>query len=112
MKTDVLIEQLPDHRYRATGSGRFAISVDGPTREAALSNFQRAVTALWPKNAEVVTVDIPIPEDAEPSHPWAWFAGIAVGDPLYPLFLEEIERNRQIDEENEARKLAEEKSAA
>lgn len=105
MKTEVLLERLPDHRYRASGTGRFAISVDGATREDALNNFQKAVRSLVPENAEVVTLDIGLPENSAEPHPWAWFAGIAVNDPLYPLFLEQIELNRKEDEENEKRKV-------
>ena len=110
MKTEVLLERLPDDRYRASGTGRFAISVDGSTREDALNNFQKAARSLMLDNAELVILDIPVEENHIPTNdPWAWFAGIAKNDPLYPLFLEQIELNRQEDEEKERQKVQEDR---
>lgn len=107
MKTEVLLEQISDHRFRATGSGRFALSVEGESRNEALTNFQKAATALVPEGAEMVAVEVPYQLEQVPQrHPWEWFAGIAKNDPLYEMFLEQIEINRRLDDENEARKLA------
>ena len=112
MKTEVLLERLPDKRYRAKGSGRFALTVDGDTREDALNNFREAAVALVPKDAEIVEIDIPIRSDAPKDDPWASFAGWLKDDPWLPLYLEAIAENRRIDEENENRKMAEEEALA
>lgn len=55
METQVLMETLPDKRFRVTGSGRFAVSVEADSREAAIAAFQSAAA-----HAEVITVDVPL----------------------------------------------------
>jgi len=108
MKTEVLLEKVSDNRFRASGSGRFALTVEGNSRENALLNFEKAAAELISPDAEIVTVEIPAPQHAASApHPWAWFAGIARNDPHYPAFLEQIEANRQSDEQNEATKTSE-----
>jgi hypothetical protein len=98
------LERVEDHRYRATGSGPFALSVEGHSRDEALYNFRKAATAILPSEAELVTVDLPLRADDTSQHPWAWFAGILEDEPLFDAYKAEIERNREIDSENEARK--------
>lgn len=55
METQVLIQALPGARFRVTGSGRFAVSAEAETREAAIQAFQRAAA-----NAEIVTINVPV----------------------------------------------------
>ena len=55
METQVLIQALPDARFRVTGIGRFAVSAEAETREAAIQAFQRAAA-----DAEIVTINVPV----------------------------------------------------
>ena len=112
MKTRVLLEKLPNNHFRATGLGEFALSVEGTIRAEALNNFEKAAIALLPQNAEVVTIDLPIPDSDKngAEHSWAWFAGHAKEDSFWERYLEKIELNRREDDENEARKVAEEEN--
>jgi hypothetical protein len=59
MQTEALLQKLPDHRFRVTGHGRFAVSVEGATQEEAISNFQR-VAAETAQNSEIIRVDVPL----------------------------------------------------
>ena len=53
MKTEVLLEQISDHRFRATESGWFSsLSVEGESRDEALKNFQAVATTLVPEGAD------------------------------------------------------------
>jgi hypothetical protein len=79
MTTEVLLETLPNQRYRATGTGRFTVSVEGATRDEAIQNFRVAAARSIVGDAEVVSVDIPI----SGVHPWSPFSGILADEPLF-----------------------------
>ena len=101
MTTKVLLERLSENRYRATGSGKYALSVEGTNREEALANFQKAATGESATLTEEVVINV---SDFPASDPWAWFAGRLVNEPLLKAYEAEIEKARQEDEENENRK--------
>jgi hypothetical protein len=116
VKTEVLLELLPDRRYRATGTGRFAVSVEGDTREEALQNFQRAARATVPAHAEVVSVDVPLARYGEPSvtesdtslvaeaEGWRRLQGFLSDEPLFDDWQAAIAaRRRRADTESPAR---------
>ncbi|MBC7804552.1 MAG: hypothetical protein H7145_00175 [Akkermansiaceae bacterium] len=86
VQTDVIIERLTPNRVRVTGLGRYDMSVEAPTREAAIERF-RSVAAATLKDAEVtqVTLDVPASE-----HPLLMFAGDMRDDPLFDAWQEEI----------------------
>ena len=100
MTTEVLLETLPNHRYRATGTGRFVVSVEGATRDEAIQNFRVAAARSLSNEAEVVSVDIPIP-NATALHPWTPFAGIFADEPLFDAWQEIIAENRRAEDDGE-----------
>ena len=109
MKTEVLVERIEGNRFRVTGSGRFALTLEGDSRDEALHKFQCVAAESFNPIAEVVILDIPLPfEKIAKSDSWAWFAGWLKDDPYLEAYKAEIEKARQEDDENEARKLAEE----
>ncbi len=59
MQTEALLERLPNHRFRVTGHGRFAVSAEGATQQEAISNFQR-VAAETAQNTMIIQVDVPL----------------------------------------------------
>ncbi|WP_394795355.1 hypothetical protein [Armatimonas sp.] len=73
MKTEVLIEPLPDNRWRATGLRFLTISGEGQTRDEAIHNFQLAAVRQISRGTSVVSIEI----DAEEGVPKAqWQAAI------------------------------------
>lgn len=98
MTTEVLLETLPDHRYRATGAGRFAVSAEGATRDEAIQNFRVAAARSITGEAEVVSVDVPITS----AHSWSPFAGIFKDEPLFDAWQEVIAENRRVEDANDS----------
>lgn len=98
MTTEVLLETLPNHRYRATGTGRFTVSVEGATRDEAIQNFRVAAARSITGEAEVVSVDVPIVS----AHPWSTFAGILADEPLFDAWQEVIAENRRLEDDTDS----------
>jgi hypothetical protein len=64
MRTQVLIQTLPNSRFRVTGIGRFAVSAEADTREDAIAAFQSAVV-----DVELTTVEIPVSDSGATASP-------------------------------------------
>ena len=83
MKIPVLIEPLPDRRYRASGAA-WERSAEGETSEEALERLRLEVQQRLSNGSEVTFLDT---EQLVPSqsseHPLARFAGCMKDDPLY-----------------------------
>jgi hypothetical protein len=106
MTTEVILEHLPGEKFRVIGSGRFAVTTEGTSREEAVSKFQE-IAARFVTESEVITVEIPVSENGASKD-------VATGNNTFLLdslgrgaqysdefkneFLATIERNRQ--EEN------------
>ncbi len=98
VQTDVMIERLAPDRVRVTGLGRFDMSVEATTREAAIERFRSIASATF-TDAEVtqITLDVPATE-----HPLLMFAGDMRDDPLFDAWQGEIiayrsERDAEIE---------------
>lgn len=94
MKTQVAIEPLPNgDGFRVTGTGLFAVSAQGRTRDEALRNFQQAATAVLSPATEITEIEVAAPVP----HPLASFAGIYATEPLYDEWQAEMLRNREAE---------------
>lgn len=83
MKIPVLIEPLPDHRYRATGAA-WEMSAEGGTSEEALDRLRLEVQQRLSHGSEVTFLDTEQLVPSKPAeHPLARFAGCMKDDPLY-----------------------------
>jgi hypothetical protein len=98
MDTEVLLETLPNHRYRATGTDRFTVSAEGATCAEAIQNFRVAAARSITGEAEVVSVDIPI----RGAHAWSPFAGVFADEPLFDAWQEIIAENRRAEDDSDA----------
>ncbi len=71
MQISVLVDRIEGKGYRARGTGPFAVSAEGTTREEALAKLRGEIQALLKNGTEVVALDIgPCP------HPWVELAGM------------------------------------
>lgn len=99
MTTEVTLEHLPGKKYRVTGSGRFAVTTEGETREQAVANF-RKIAAHIVTTTEVLNVEIPSARDSNPEE--AAFPTTGWADDLpretWDNFLGTLKRQRE--EEN------------
>ena len=75
MQISVLVEQMPNNAFRASGAAPFAVSAEGTTRAEALANLRDQVQARLRNGGEVVTLEI-----TSPAHPLAKYAGMFKGD--------------------------------
>ncbi|BCL37393.1 type II toxin-antitoxin system HicB family antitoxin [Nostoc sp. MS1] len=94
---DVLIENQPDGRVKATLLGLPYYQSVGATEEEALNNLIQIVQQRKP---EIVTLEIEHAEEAE--HPWMKFAGMFKDDPQLDEVMKHIEEyRRELDAEME-----------
>ena len=83
MKIPVLIEPLPDHRFRASGVS-WDISAEGQTSEEALQRWQRELQERLRGGSHVVFLDTDqLSTSTSSEHPLARFAGCMKDEPLY-----------------------------
>jgi hypothetical protein len=91
MRIPVLIEQVEANGYRASGSAPFNFSVEAESREAALERFRERVKSQLASGAEIVQVEIDVPEP-----PYARFAGTwTPGDPRLEQWKKNVEEYRR-----------------
>jgi hypothetical protein len=85
MKIPVLIESLPDKRFRASGAA-WQMSAEGQTSEEALDRLRREVQQRLSRVSLIAFLDLDteqlLPSPAK-DHPLARFAGCMKDDPLY-----------------------------
>lgn len=90
MQIPVLIEPVKGNGYRARGTGPFAISAKGATREEALAKLRAKIQSRLKDGTELVALEVgPQP------HPWMEFAGMFKDDPWIDDWKKSIEEYRQ-----------------
>lgn len=89
MRLPVLIEPMPDSRYRATGGSPLFLTAEGDTRDEALTQLQRLVEERLAGGSELVAVEVR-PE----RHPWLAFAGMYEQNELFDDWQEAIAERR------------------
>ena len=77
MQIPVLIESIAGNGHRARGGEPLRLTVDGPTREAALHNLREKLQARLANGAELVTLEL-----TPASHPLAELVCMLRDDPL------------------------------
>ncbi len=83
MKFPVLIETLPDQRFRARGAA-WDISAEGQTSEEALQRLREQLQQRLSGGSQVVFLDTEQLVPPSPTeHPLARFAGCLKDEPLY-----------------------------
>lgn len=82
MRIPVLIEPLPDHRFRARGAA-WEISAEGQTSEEALRRLQDELQQRIASGSQVVFLDTDVSQPGTAEHPLARFAGCMKDEPLY-----------------------------
>jgi hypothetical protein len=95
MQVPVLIQPLPDGRYRARAGAPFDITIEAPTRDEALQNCRSEIHKQL-AGGEMVAVEVPPWEHPAKAHIGGW-------DPADPR-IQEWERlmqeyRRQMDED-------------
>lgn len=90
MTTQVLLETLPNHRFRVTGSGRFAVHGKGNTPDEAVNAFREAA-----RKAQIITVEL-TDKDSNTFEP-VFATENEISDEAWDDFLQLIERQRQED---------------
>ena len=95
MKIPVLIEPLPDHRFRASGAS-WDISAEGQTSEEALQRLQQELQQRLRGGSQVVFLDTEQFGPSTPAeHPLARFAGCMKDEPLYDEWQAAVSEYRQ-----------------
>lgn len=83
MRFPVLIESLPDHRFRAQGAA-WDISAEGQTSAEALQRLREQLHQRLSGGSQVVFLDTEQLVPPSPmEHPLARFAGCLKDEPLY-----------------------------
>ena len=83
MRIPVLIEPLPDHRFRARGAA-WDISAEGQTSEEALGRLQEEFQQRLASGSQVVFLETDVSSTGTGAeHPLARFAGCMKDEPLY-----------------------------
>jgi hypothetical protein len=97
MAIQVLIERVGKNGYRATSGEPLAVSVEAPTREAALAKLKKKLDKRLSKGAELVSVELAASAE---ENPWVEFAGMFKDDPKFAEVVQIMKENRKKDDEN------------
>ena|SRR5438034_2653999 len=95
MNIPVLVERLPDNRYRAKSGEPFALSAEGNTDAEAVSNLKQLLHAKLTNGTRLASVELPTPEE----NPWVAGAGCLKDDPLFEEWQDAIRENRRREAE-------------
>jgi hypothetical protein len=88
-----LIERIDGSGYRARGGEPLPLTVEAPTREAALAKLKEQLQARLRNGAELVALEL-----TPTSHPLAEFVGMFKDDPMVEEWKEAMaDYRRQID---------------
>src|SRR5262245_3151926 len=90
MDIPVLIEELPNQRFRARSGEPFSLTAEGATSDEALSNLDGLVRAKLANGTKLAAVHLPTAEE----NPWIGGAGWLKGDPLFGEWVEGSRENR------------------
>ena len=99
VQISVFLERVDGNGYRARGTGPFAASAEGSTREEALARLREEIQALFKKSGtEVVALEI-----GHDPHPWLEFAGMHKDDPWIEDWKRSVaEYRRKVEEDPNA----------
>ena len=98
MAIQVLIERVGKNGYRATSGEPLAVSVEAPTREAAVAKLKKRLSKRL-RSAELISVELATPSER---NPWVEFAGMFKDDPLIENWKRSMsEYRRQKDAESD-----------
>src|SRR5437868_2524433 len=95
MNIPVLVERLPDHRYRAKCGEPFAVSAEGDTDAEAVNNLMSLLQAKLTSGTRLALIELPTDEE----NPWVQGAGMFKDDPQFDEFLEAMKVNRRREAE-------------
>jgi hypothetical protein len=95
MNIAVLVEQLPDHRYRAKCGEPFVVSAEGDTDADAVTNLRKLLLTKLTNGTRLASIELPTPEE----NPWVAGAGCLKDDPLFDEWQEAIKENRRREAE-------------
>lgn len=91
MTIEVLVEPLPNSRYRATSGAPLAAAAEGGTRDEALAQLKEQLENRLKNGTELV----PLQLAGEPN-PWLDYAGMFnPNDPLVKEWKRQMARNRR-----------------
>src|SRR5262249_21211737 len=79
MAIQVLIERVGKNGFRATSGEPLPLSVEAPTREAAVAKLKKRLSKRLRSGAELISVELATPSE---QNPWVEFAGMFKDDPL------------------------------
>ena len=95
MAIQVLIERVGKNGYRASSGEPLPLSVEAPTREAALAKLKKKLDKRLEKGAELVSVEVGAsPEE----NPWVKYAGMFKDDPIFDDVVRIMAENRKKEE--------------
>ena len=98
MDIPVLIEELPDQRYRARSGEPFGLTAEGATSDEALRNLNTAIQARLSNGARLEVLHMPCSTD----NPWRRVAGIwKDDDPAIKEWEAIIAENRRKQDEED-----------
>jgi predicted RNase H-like HicB family nuclease len=95
MNIPVLVERLPDNRYRAKSGEPFGLSAEGNSDTEAVSNLKQLLQTRLTKGTRLASVELAAPEE----NPWVAGAGCLKDDPLFDEWQEAIQENRRREAE-------------
>jgi hypothetical protein len=90
MQIPILIEPIAGNGYRSRGGEQFALSAEGPTREAVIAKLSDQLQARLRSGSEVISLEVPAGQ-----HPLAKFAGMFKDDPLFETWQKSIAKYRR-----------------
>ncbi|HEV3083419.1 MAG TPA: hypothetical protein VGY66_26785 [Gemmataceae bacterium] len=96
MRIPVLLEPVAGSGYRARGAEPFPLTAEGPTPDQALARLKEMIQANLTLGAQVVSIEVSLPERPAPSHT----AFFDPNDPLVQQWKEIIAENRRKAEED------------
>ncbi len=91
MDIPVVIEELPDHRYRARSGEPFGLSAESSTEGEALTSLERLMRDRLANGVKLTVVGLPAAE----VNPWVQLAGMFQDDPQFDEFLEAMKEYRR-----------------
>ena len=94
MQYPVIVRTEKPGQYIAEPLGLKELRVEAPSETEVLKQVRKALHGLL-GSAKLVQVDIP---DTPQSNPWLESFGRSADDPLFEVYLEELERARAEDE--------------
>ncbi|HLQ43240.1 MAG TPA: hypothetical protein VK137_00810 [Planctomycetaceae bacterium] len=93
MQIPIVIEPLPNNRFRAQSSSPLSMIVEGDSAEESLRLWREKFSSCLPTDAEVQVVS---PSAIAPSlPPWAKYIGELKDDPLLDEWREGVEEYRK-----------------